>query len=82
MKEIKGHTGPVWAIAHNFTDVFHPMKVEVGQTLTTGQPELEEFGSEEEMLTRLEEIAGNTSSWVLPPKVEDDEEDIFIDEQI
>jgi hypothetical protein len=74
MKEIKGHTGPVWAIAHNDTDTFHPMKVDVGQVLSTGQIFLEQFETEESMVERLIELAGDDSSWRRPPLVHEDEE--------
>jgi hypothetical protein len=73
IKEIKGHTGPVWAIAHNSENAFHPMKLEIGQVMTTGQPFLEKFENEELMVERLVELAGDDSAWVKPST--DTEED-------
>ena len=63
MQEIKGHTKPIWAIAHNNLDTFHPMKVDVGQVLSTGQEILEQFETEESMVERLIELAGDDSLW-------------------
>ena len=66
IKEIKGHTGPIWAIAHNADNAFHPMKLEIGQVMTTGQPFLEKFENEDLMVERLVELAGDDSAWVKP----------------
>jgi hypothetical protein len=66
IKEIKNHTSPVWAIAHDSNSVFHPAKLEVGQIMTTPQPFLERFDTEEDMLDRLIELAGNTHAWQNP----------------
>lgn len=64
MKEIKDHKQKIWAIAHDSNIVFHPMEIEVGKVLTTGQPFLEQFDTEEAMVERLIELAGNSDIWL------------------
>jgi hypothetical protein len=45
-----------WYIAHNDTDVFHTGEIDVGQTVTTGQPNLETFTTQEEWELRKVEL--------------------------
>jgi hypothetical protein len=63
MKEIKGKSEKVWAIAHNADTTFHPIELQAGLTLSTGQPFLEEFETEEEMVARLTELTGDPAFW-------------------
>lgn len=58
MKEIKKPTKKTWYIAHNNNDVFHNGSIEKHQVVTTGQPYLEQFNTEEKMQTRLMELNG------------------------
>jgi L-alanine-DL-glutamate epimerase-like enolase superfamily enzyme len=50
-----------YVICHNGADVIHPTKVEAGTMLTSGQPEFEEFASEEEWEARLAELGYDTT---------------------
>lgn len=45
-----------YVICHNGSDVIHPAVVEKGTVLATGQPQLEEFSTEEEWKKRLDEL--------------------------
>lgn len=63
MKEIKNKSEKVWAIAHDADTAFHPIELEAGLTLSTGQPFLEEFETEEAMVTRLTELTGDPDFW-------------------
>ncbi len=74
MKEIKGHTKTVWAIAHNSDSAFHPTKLEVGQVLSTGQPFVEQFDTEKDMVERLIELAGDDSLWNDKPSTDTEED--------
>ena len=62
MKEIKGKE--CWWIAHNGAEVVHFGKLE-GGTVTTGQPNLEEFTDEQAWRDRIVAL-GST-----PPPVEE-----------
>lgn len=42
----------IWFIAHNGVDVFHTGSAAESQEVTTGQPNLETFTSEEAFLSR------------------------------
>jgi hypothetical protein len=63
MKEIKNKDKKVWVIAHNADSVYHPMELEAGLTLSTGQPFLEEFATEQDMVSRLTELTGDPVFW-------------------
>ena len=77
MKEIKNKDKKVWAIAHNADGVYHPVELEAGLTLSTGQPFLEEFATEEEMVTRLTELTGDADFWTkLKSEAESETEEI------
>lgn len=52
----KTFTETLYVICHNGADVVHPMKVEAGANLTTGQPYYEEYSTEEEWKSRLSEL--------------------------
>lgn len=49
-------TETLYVICHNGADIIHPMKVEAGANLTTGQPHYEEYSTEEEWKSRLNEL--------------------------
>jgi len=66
MKEIKNKE--VWWIAHNDNDVVHHGKLELGSTVQTGQPNLEEFTNEEVWKARIVELGGE-----LPVEEEEEE---------
>ena len=51
-----------YVICHNGADIVHPSKVEKGVTLTSGQPEYEEFLDEESWKKRLVELGFNVAS--------------------
>ncbi len=59
-------------IAYNLEKkIFHHGSLVKGMTVTTGQPELESFDTEEEMLTRLKELAGEELFAELTKKAEE-----------
>jgi hypothetical protein len=45
-----------FVICHNGSDIIHYSRVPSGSTMTSGQPNYEEFDSEEEWQTRLKEL--------------------------
>ena len=54
---IKNHTKDTWFIAYNQDEGIHHFGLlEVGRELSSGQPILEQFESEEEMGNRLGEL--------------------------
>jgi len=63
MKEIKNKE--CWWIAHNDADVVHFGRLEEGESVQTGQPNLEEFQDEESWKARIVELGGE-----LPPEEE------------
>lgn len=62
----KKFTETAYVICHNGADVIHPMQVEAGTTLTTGQPQYEEFATEAEWTARLTELGYDTAK-LAPP---------------
>lgn len=46
----------IWFIAHNGSDVFHHGKAIAGQEVSTGQPILETFATEQEFSARCAEL--------------------------
>lgn len=46
-----------WYIAHNATNIFHYGKLTTGQVVSTGQPYLEYFNTEEDFLVRLYQLS-------------------------
>jgi len=52
----KTYTELTYVICHNGADVVHPMKVEPGTTLSSGQPQIEEFADEAAWKARLTEL--------------------------
>lgn len=62
----KKFTETAYVICHNGSDVIHPMKVEAGTVLTTGQPQFEEFATEAEWEARLKELGYDTAK-LKPP---------------
>ena len=57
--QIKDHTeAQYWCAYSTDLTVFHIGKLEVGQVLSTGQPNLESFATEAELRTRIDELKG------------------------
>jgi hypothetical protein len=53
------------------------VELEAGLTLSTGQPFLEEFATEEEMVSRLTELTGDADFWTkLKSEAETETEEI------
>jgi hypothetical protein len=52
----KSYTEKTYVICHNGSDIIHPVVVEPGTNLATGQPEFEEFSDEEAWKERLQEL--------------------------
>lgn len=52
----KSYTETTYVICHNGADVIHPVKVEAGTNLASGQPEFEEFDNEGAWKARLTEL--------------------------
>lgn len=57
-----------YVICHNGTDIFHPVIVEPGTTLSSGQPELEAFTDKAQWTARLQEL-GFDPSTLEPPSL-------------
>jgi hypothetical protein len=58
-----------YIICHNGSDIVHPSKIECGTYVATGQPNVEEFPTEEEWKARLTELGYDTSR-LDPPTTE------------
>lgn len=58
----KTYTEDKYVICHCGHDVVHYFPVTAGSTLSTGQPEYEEFDSQEEWLSRLAELGVDIST--------------------
>ena len=63
MKEIQKSDKKIWVIAHDSSSIFHPVELEPGLTLSTGQPFLEQYETEEEMSERLADLTGDENFW-------------------
>jgi hypothetical protein len=48
-----------WVLCHNSIDIFHIIKLEPNGSIESGQPELEQFDTEEELEQRLTVLTGN-----------------------
>lgn len=48
-----------WVVAHNGSDIFHYSVVEPHLCFTTGQPYMEVFNSQEELLSAFPQLSGN-----------------------
>jgi hypothetical protein len=64
----KSYTETTYVICHNGADVIHPVKVEPGTNLATGQPEVEEFTDEAAWTARLTELGYDTAK-LAPPEL-------------
>jgi hypothetical protein len=64
----KSYTETTYVICHNGSDVIHPVKVEPGTNLASGQPEIEEFTDEAAWTARLTELGYDTAK-LAPPKL-------------
>lgn len=62
MAEIAGNEQRVYFIAHDGDGVYHIGYNDPGQTTTTGQPHLEQWETEAELLTRAAELLAATES--------------------
>ena len=65
-------TQPTWWIAHNDDDVVHSGTITEGNTLTTGQPNLETFDNRRDWEDRLLVLENN-------PELYDEKEEELID---
>lgn len=61
MITINDHTSTKYVVAHNGVDVFHIVKLEVGQELSSGQPYVDAFDTEEELSSKLADLSGNSN---------------------
>lgn len=83
MNEIKDHTEKVYWIAYsNDLEIFHQGSLDVGNVLSTGQPILEQFSTEEEWGNRIIELKGQEYYDSLTSNDEFLIDDIFPDEEI
>jgi hypothetical protein len=67
-----------WYIAHNKVDVFHFGLAIAGSVITTGQPFLQKFETEEAMATKLNSLTGDSeyyTKYLESQKEEDELED-------
>ena len=64
----KSYTETTYVICHNGKDVIHPVKVEPGTNLASGQPEIEEFTDEAAWTARLTELGYDTAK-LAPPEL-------------
>jgi len=64
----KSYTETTYVICHNGSDVIHPVKVEPGTNLASGQPEVEEFTDEAAWTARLTELGYDTAK-LAPPEL-------------
>lgn len=64
----KSYTETTYVICHNGSDVIHPVKVEPGTNLASGQPEIEEFTDEAAWTARLTELGYDTAK-LAPPEL-------------
>jgi len=79
MKEEKN----VWYIAHNKKDVFHFGEALAGSVITTGQPFLQKFETEEAMASKLNSLTGDAEyyqKYLDAQKEEDDLEDLELED--
>lgn len=53
-----------WVVAHNNDDIFHVSKVKPNNCLLTGQPFMEVFDSEDEMLIRFPQLSNINNSFL------------------
>lgn len=65
----KRYEETTYVICHNGSDVIHPVQVEPGTVLTSGQPNVEEFSDKEAWETRLKELGFDTAK-LAPPSLD------------
>jgi hypothetical protein len=60
-------------LATNEIDIFHFGEIEEEWVLTTGQPKVYYFNTEEELINKLTQLTGNPNYYLdtLKPKIED-----------
>lgn len=56
MKSLENVAKETWVLCHNSEDVFHVLNLQVGGSVETGQPNLEQFDTEEECEKRFKEL--------------------------
>lgn len=56
-----------WVVAHNGEDIYHTSIVEPQNCFATGQPYLEVFDSEEDLLTAFPQLSSNYTELTVPP---------------
>jgi hypothetical protein len=59
MNTIDNVSKETWVLCHNSVDVFHIVHLQVGNSVQTGQPNLEQFETEAELEQRLTVLTGN-----------------------
>lgn len=64
----KKYEETTYVICHNGADVIHPVQVEPGTVLTTGQPQVEEFADKAAWEARLAELGFDTAK-LAPPSL-------------
>jgi len=65
MQEIKNSQEDKWVLCHNGSDVFHIIHLTVGASLSSGQPILEKFNTEEQAIAKVKQL---NPSYKLPNK--------------
>jgi hypothetical protein len=70
-KEIGKGANKTWYVAYNNNDVVHYGFVDLNQTMTTGQPFLDEFTTEEDMILKVDELKGD--GWYASQNDNDDD---------
>lgn len=53
MNKIENATKNMWVLCHNGIDIFHTVELQIGQNLSTGQPYMESFDTEEQLQQRI-----------------------------
>jgi hypothetical protein len=56
MHEIKNAQVEKWVVCHNGVDVFHLSNLKVGGNLSSGQPQMEQFDTEEQAVNFIKGI--------------------------
>lgn len=65
----KKYEETTYVICHNGADVIHPVQVEPGTVLTSGQPQVEEFADKAAWEARLAELGFDTAK-LAPPSLD------------
>lgn len=65
----KKYEETTYVICHNGADVIHPVEVQPGTVLTSGQPNVEEFADKASWEARLSELGFDTAK-LAPPSLD------------